>query len=1319
MPDYDLSGLSSRSFEKLIQAIAGKVLGPGTITFGDGPDGGREATFEGRMDYPSKTDPWEGYCVIQAKFLQRPKGTGSDIRWSLKQLEGELKAFADPKKHRRRPEYYIFVTNVILTPVQERGGKDKAVTLLQRYRKKVPLRGWAIWDFDEIGKFLDTFAGIRCAYAAWITPGDVLSEVMKHLATSRQDFLEVMTNFLAKELRSDQFVNLEQAGHRTEDRIPLGRVFVDLPTTTQRTAEPPREEGGERSQVTELVAALIERAKDTLDPASIQRGQLTPEGRPTRAEGPQPGRYVLVGGPGQGKTTVSQFACQLFRVALLQGRPSHLLSPEVQDILSNLREQCRDGVLSVPTARRFPVRIALSELADALNKDADLSLLAFIAHQMTRRTGRTVSSDDVRSWLSSYPWFIALDGLDEVPPSTNRQNLLKKIEDVWIDAAQVNADVLVLATTRPQGYSDDFSPAYYRHLWLAPLSPGRAMAYAQRLVEVRYGGEPERQQKILTRLEVASKQGATARLMRSPLQVTIMAALVDQTGNPPQDRWRLFHDYYEVIYGREREREIPAAELLRDHKPNIDAVHQHVGLVLQVESEQAGGAEAKLPADRFGGLVTARLEEEGFSGPALANLRDRIIDTAANRLVFLVGLEEGQVGFEIRSLQEYMAAEAIMTGSQDRVQERLRCFAPVATWRNVFLFAAGRCFSQEQHLRDTIHTICVELNDQLGGPVGRATLAGSVLAIDLLEDGVARRQPKYARLLAQCAALLLELPPAEIHGRLADVCEGDVEVILRENLEERLAVQPTNSLAAWATLLPLVGRGFHWSSESANRFWPQDPRQQLSILSLPTATRAAAWVDSRVEGVIKKNSPYEVWDLIQLHRREGLQFYHIPYLRRLYDESLDQIFFEIPDWKALLALIPTEVAREFVSDVNVEGGDTHPGWLPTKEMVRFARSPSKESLAEGLRRLAETWQELAGVLPYCLPVSWVFGSCLASARSSAELVRLAERAAKGELGDLAEWLAAERRWKQMGVKLEDFLCLTTDRWPFDREIERRGFPIEGVIEMSHGSSDPVGMLEWVTRLDEVPRVLGCLAWMFIDALGMLADRELPATISPELVGRLVRLDESTHFPLDIALLLAEWALHDERWLEVLDEIGKTKTHFYSHRTRERDLPALPILCAKHSARTGLLRMIAANLQQGPAPARRRLPVVRFEQYDDPKIRWAALLIELAREGFDRERAGELAATTGILRSLGVAVLWGALSVIARYERFDDATDHYLVELLRYLSGADWEDRSRCIVALNDSMRRRSSGVTERGIWRSLALPEKLLDLVAKSVSQPV
>ena len=87
-----------------------------------------------------------------------------------------------------------------------------------------------------------------------------------------------MTNFLAKELRSDQFANLEQAGHGTEERIPLARIFVDLPIGTQRLKELPTRHQEEEKDI-ELIALLMETASDPLDPASILQTELSPDDR--------------------------------------------------------------------------------------------------------------------------------------------------------------------------------------------------------------------------------------------------------------------------------------------------------------------------------------------------------------------------------------------------------------------------------------------------------------------------------------------------------------------------------------------------------------------------------------------------------------------------------------------------------------------------------------------------------------------------------------------------------------------------------------------------------------------------------------------------------------------------------------------------------------------------------------------------------------------------------------------------------------------------------------------------------------------------------
>src|ERR1051326_6633720 len=137
---------------------------------------------------------------------------------------------------------------------------------------------------------------------------------------------------------------------------------------------------------------------------------------------------------------------------------------------------------------------------------------------------------------------MVLDGLDEVPSSSNRDDILAAVRDFWIDASDCNADLMIIATTRPQGYNDDFNPRLYQHDWLTPLSQARALHYANRLVAARYLGNQERQERILHRLERASHDEATARMMRSPLQVTIMATLVARIRQATQESLRFVNE---------------------------------------------------------------------------------------------------------------------------------------------------------------------------------------------------------------------------------------------------------------------------------------------------------------------------------------------------------------------------------------------------------------------------------------------------------------------------------------------------------------------------------------------------------------------------------------------------------------------------------------------------------------------------------------------------------------------------------------------------------------------------------------------------------
>ena len=168
---------------------------------------------------------------------------------------------------------------------------------------------------------------------------------------------------------------------------------------------------------------------------------------------------------------------------------------------------------------------------------------------------------------------------------------------------------MAIATSRPQGYNEDFSPEYYQHQWLVHLDKQLGNHFAKRLVDVRYGTDADRKERVLGRLERAFESESTSRLIRTPLQVTIMTALVDRMGQPPQARWNLFKAYYDVIYQREVERDIPASELLRFYQPDINAIHNRVALLLQIDSERTGLTDAKFSAQRFVSLV------EESSGP--------------------------------------------------------------------------------------------------------------------------------------------------------------------------------------------------------------------------------------------------------------------------------------------------------------------------------------------------------------------------------------------------------------------------------------------------------------------------------------------------------------------------------------------------------------------------------------------------------------------------------------------------------------------------------------------------------------------------------
>lgn len=247
----------------------------------------------------------------------------------------------------------------------------------------------------------------------------------------------------------------------------------------------------------------------------------------------------------------------------------------------------------------------------------------------------------------------------------------------------------------------------------------------------------------------ATRERDTSRLLKTPLQVAIMQLLLERMQRAPHGRYQLFDAYFTAIYAREQNKAGWIGRLLEEHRSDIVAVHERIALQLQVEAESHGDREASVPMSVLADITRSRLKEEGHEDDAASKLADTLVKAATQRLVLLVPVLSNDVGFEVRSLREFMAARALTIGPDDNVQARLATLAPSAHWRNTWLFAAGRLFIDREHLRSTIVGLLrVADNNTL---LAMLAAPGAELATDLLEDDVALGSPQYRRLLAEHA----------------------------------------------------------------------------------------------------------------------------------------------------------------------------------------------------------------------------------------------------------------------------------------------------------------------------------------------------------------------------------------------------------------------------------------------------------------------------------------------------------------------------------------------------------------------------------------
>ena len=673
---YDLNQLRDpERFQRLVNAILAARFGEDVrLTPLRGPDGGSdgETTSDNPyMEYvhahtspvshnPLVNPPRPGRYLFQAKYHRMGEQRSSILRGRVvKEFKDTLRTTVLSDRSRGAVNYFFLVTNV----TSSKHAHDKTDRIRKELLAHHPQLHADIWWGESITTSLDWSPDLWLAFPE-LFPGGVpplLARAHSSIDEGRSRTLRVATTHQYKRDLTVKFrqIELEQQ---------LLDLFVDLDVQIQF------DETFFQSLFARRARGRYDEDPSGLHPLNISGGGTTP---PTALQlliddGLGVQRILLEGGPGQGKSTVTQMAAQIYRQKLL-----------------GVHEPANGKVAWHHYCRlRVPMRIELGEFALWLADTPDGALEEYIASTMGRDSGGiSVTVEDLHAWLEGSSAILLLDGLDEIGNDAMRDRAVDAImATIGRFEDGLGVDLRVVLTTRPPAVVGRRNKLEgFTRAAISPMDRSRIDDYLGRWLGAQITNSEDRE-RISRSFDDRRYEPHVNALARNPMQLSVLLQFIYLKGDAfPDRRAELYRDYFQIVIDRDVEK----SPELRESRPLVEGLHSFLGFRIHGTTELEKNRRSLTRAEIVR-LAGRWLAKEGHS----SDLADRYFALGEERFGLIVARSgEGHstsYGFEVQPIQEYFAASYIsnrLTGAN--AHDVFQLLIHRSYWREVAIFLAG------------------------------------------------------------------------------------------------------------------------------------------------------------------------------------------------------------------------------------------------------------------------------------------------------------------------------------------------------------------------------------------------------------------------------------------------------------------------------------------------------------------------------------------------------------------------------------------------------------------------------------------------------